>query len=129
MEKLGEQDTIGEVAKSNLYQWERGIGGVIGSIDKGRIKSRNNQSDQQIGSFIVEQNICNQEVGRRTEENNGLSTTEYTIEIQIFYNERSEQGIGNMEQGRLSMPIGHQIGVQSCSSNRGVGEIPSLYAQ
>ncbi|KAA6401172.1 MAG: hypothetical protein EZS28_003299 [Streblomastix strix] len=58
MEESGEQDNIGAEAKSNLFQRERGIGGVTGSIDKGRIGSKKNQSDQLIGSLIVEQNPC-----------------------------------------------------------------------
>ncbi|KAA6365389.1 MAG: hypothetical protein EZS28_039085 [Streblomastix strix] len=48
----------------------------------------------------MEQNVRNQEIGRRIEKNNGLSTTEHTIEIPTFYNERSEQG-GNLVVGEI----------------------------
>ncbi|KAA6367177.1 MAG: hypothetical protein EZS28_037296 [Streblomastix strix] len=96
MEKSGEQDDIDAVAKSNLFQGERGISGVIEQIDKGSIESGDNQSDQLIESLTMEQNICKQEVGRRIEKINGLPTIEHTIEIPTFYNERSEQGIGEI---------------------------------
>ncbi|KAA6395020.1 MAG: hypothetical protein EZS28_009453 [Streblomastix strix] len=129
MEKSGEQGNTSEVEESNLFQWERGIGRVNGSINKGRIRIRNNQSDQLRRNTIVEQNIRNQEVGKRIEENNGLLTVEHTIEIPTFYNERFEQDTGNMEERRLGIPDRHQIGVQSCGSNWRVGEMPDLYAQ
>ncbi|KAA6369041.1 MAG: hypothetical protein EZS28_035432 [Streblomastix strix] len=34
-----------------------------------------------------------------------------------------------MEEERLGMSVGHQISIQPCGSDRGVGEIPSVYAQ
>ncbi|KAA6367679.1 MAG: hypothetical protein EZS28_036793, partial [Streblomastix strix] len=80
----------------------------IGQIDNGRIVSEDNQSDQLIESLIEEQIICNQEFGMRIEENNELPTTEHTIEIPTFYNERFKQGTENMEQRRLCMPDGRQ---------------------
>ncbi|KAA6398263.1 MAG: hypothetical protein EZS28_006214 [Streblomastix strix] len=129
MEKPREQGNISIVEKSNLFQWERGIGRVNGSINKGRIRIRNNQSDELIGNSIVEQNICNKETGRRIEENNGLSAVEYIAKIPTFYNERSEQGTGNVEIKRLGMPDGHQISVQPCSSNGRTGEIPCIHTQ
>ncbi|KAA6398097.1 MAG: hypothetical protein EZS28_006374 [Streblomastix strix] len=129
MKKPGEQDNTCAVAKSNLFQWKQGISGIAGSINKKRIQLKNNQSDQQLGSPIVERNICNQEVGRRTEENNGLSTTEHVIESSIFYNKRSKQYIGNMEEGRLGMFYGQQIGVLSFDSDWGVGQVLNIYTQ
>ncbi|KAA6393086.1 MAG: hypothetical protein EZS28_011389 [Streblomastix strix] len=129
MEKLGEQDNIGAVTKSNLLQRKRRIDREIGLIIKGAIELRGNQSNQSVRCSIVVQNICNKETGRRIEESNGLSTVEHTNEIVTFYNERSEQGTGNMEEERLGMFDGHQISIQPCGSDRGVGEIPSVYAQ
>ncbi|KAA6368568.1 MAG: hypothetical protein EZS28_035905, partial [Streblomastix strix] len=93
IEKLKEQGNIGMVTKSNLFQWQRGIGGVTGSIDKGRIESRKNQSNLLTGSPIVEQNVCHQELGRRIYENNGLPTTKHSIEIAAFKNKQLEQAI------------------------------------
>ncbi|KAA6373723.1 MAG: hypothetical protein EZS28_030750 [Streblomastix strix] len=115
--------------KSNLFQWELGTDRITGLINKGRIGIRNNQSDQLIGNLTMEQNIRNKETGRRIEENNGLPTIEHTAKIPAFYNERSEQGIGNMEVERLGMSDGHQISAQSCSSNRRIREVPSVYIQ
>ncbi|KAA6311609.1 MAG: hypothetical protein EZS28_056092, partial [Streblomastix strix] len=82
-----------------------------------------------IGNLIVEQNFCNKETERRIEENNRLSAVEHTAKISAFYNKRSKQDVGNMEEKRLGMFDGHQISVQSCGSNWGIGEIPSIYAQ
>ncbi|KAA6355038.1 MAG: hypothetical protein EZS28_049435, partial [Streblomastix strix] len=73
--------------------------------------------------------FCNQEIGRRIEENNGLLATEHAIESPTFYNERSEQGTGNMEQRRLGLTDGQQISVQSCSSNWESREIHGFHAQ
>ncbi|KAA6363913.1 MAG: hypothetical protein EZS28_040560 [Streblomastix strix] len=98
MEKSGVQDNIITVAKSNLYQRERRVSGTIGSIDKGRIESGNNQSDQLVGSLTVEQDICIQEIRRKIEENNGLLATEHAIESQTFYNEQSEQVTEELEK-------------------------------
>ncbi|KAA6377774.1 MAG: hypothetical protein EZS28_026698 [Streblomastix strix] len=128
-EKRREQDNTNAIAESNQFQQQRGISATIGLIDKGRVESGNNQSDQLTGNSTMEQNICNQETGRRIENNNGLSTTEHTTEIPTFYNERLEQSIGNMEEERLGMFDGYQISIQPCNSNRGVGEIPSVYAR
>ncbi|KAA6369307.1 MAG: hypothetical protein EZS28_035166, partial [Streblomastix strix] len=129
MEKSGEQSNTSEVEESNLFQWERGKGRLTRLINKGRVRIWNNQSDQLIGNLIVEQNICNKETGRRIEENNGLPAVEYIAKISAIYNERFEQGVGNMEEKRLGMFDGHQISVQSCGSNWRIGEIPSIYAQ
>ncbi|KAA6362231.1 MAG: hypothetical protein EZS28_042243, partial [Streblomastix strix] len=129
MEKPREQGNTSIVEKSNLLQWERGISRVNGLINKRRIGIGNNQSDKLTGNSIVEQNLCNKETGRRIEENNGLSATEYIAKIPTFYNERSEQGTGNVEIKRLGMPDGHQISVQSCSSNGRTGEIPCIHTQ
>ncbi|KAA6367604.1 MAG: hypothetical protein EZS28_036868 [Streblomastix strix] len=129
MEKPREQGNSSIVEKSNLFQWERGIGRVNGLNNKGRIGIRNNQSNELIGNSIVEQNICNKETGRRIEENNGQSAVEYIAKIPTFYNERSEYGTGNVEIKRLGMPDGHQISVQSCSSNGRTGEIPCIHTQ
>ncbi|KAA6356036.1 MAG: hypothetical protein EZS28_048437 [Streblomastix strix] len=127
MEKLGEQGITSEVEESNLFLWQRGKGRVTGSVDKGGVRIRNNQSDQLIGNLIVEQNICNKETGRRIEENNGLSAVEHSAKISAFYKERSEQGIGNMDEKRLGISNGHQVSLQSCGSNWRIGEIPSIH--
>ncbi|KAA6365581.1 MAG: hypothetical protein EZS28_038891 [Streblomastix strix] len=129
MEKRGEQGNISAVAESKKFQWQQGAGGIAGLINKRGIESRNNQSDQSIGSPTVEQNICNQETGMRIEKNNGLSTIEHIIEFPTFYNERSGQSSQSMKEGRFGMFDGHQICIQSCGGNCGVGEIPSLYTQ
>ncbi|KAA6360450.1 MAG: hypothetical protein EZS28_044024 [Streblomastix strix] len=125
----GEQGNIGAVTESDLFRLKRGASGTIGLIDKGRIDSGNNQSYQLVGSLVMKKDIRNQETGRMIEKNNGLSTTEYAIESSTFHNEQSEQGTRDMEQRRLNMPDGHQIGVQSCGGNWGVREIPGIYAQ
>ncbi|KAA6382845.1 MAG: hypothetical protein EZS28_021628 [Streblomastix strix] len=117
MEEPREQGNTSVVEQSNLFQWQRGTGRVTGSIDKGKVGLKNNQSDQLIGNLIVEQNIYNQEIWSGIEENNGLSTAEHTIEIPTPNNERFEQSIESIEERRLDMPDGHQIGVQSCDSN------------
>ncbi|KAA6383939.1 MAG: hypothetical protein EZS28_020536 [Streblomastix strix] len=129
MEKSREQGNISVAEESNLFQWERGTGRVTGLVNKGRVRIKNNQSDQLTINLIMEQNICNKETGRRIEENNGLLTVEHTAKILAFYNERPEQGIGNMEVKRLGMSDGHQISVQSCDSNWRIGEIPRIYTQ
>ncbi|KAA6377560.1 MAG: hypothetical protein EZS28_026912 [Streblomastix strix] len=129
MEKRGEQGNISEVAESNQFQQQRGADGIAGSINKRGIESRNNQSDQLLGSPVMEQNVRNQETRRMIEKNNGLSTSEYIIESSTFYNDRIEQGTGNMEEGRLGKFDGHQVCIQSCGCNWRVGEIPSLCAQ
>ncbi|KAA6341395.1 MAG: hypothetical protein EZS28_052463, partial [Streblomastix strix] len=102
---------------------------ATGLVHRGGFGLGNNQSNQSTGSSVVEQNVRNQETGRRIEKNNGLSTIECTIESSTFHNERSEQGTGNMEEERLGMSDGHQISLQSCSGDRGIGEVPSDYAQ
>ncbi|KAA6335079.1 MAG: hypothetical protein EZS28_053003, partial [Streblomastix strix] len=129
MDERREQNEISGIEESNQVYRQRRVSIAIGSVDKGEIGLRNNQSNQSTGSTFVEQNVCNQETGRRIEENNGLSITEHTIQIAIFYNERSEQGTGNMEEKRLGMFDGHQISIQPCDSNRRVAEILSVYAQ
>ncbi|KAA6362365.1 MAG: hypothetical protein EZS28_042107, partial [Streblomastix strix] len=108
MEMFEEQGNISAIAKSNLIQPEQGVSATIGLIDKRRIESRNNQSDQLIGSLTVEQDFCNQEAERKIKENHGLSTTKHTVQLRTFQNERSEQGTGDMEQRRLGMPYRHQ---------------------
>ncbi|KAA6399187.1 MAG: hypothetical protein EZS28_005294 [Streblomastix strix] len=129
MEKLREQGNTSEVEESNLFQCERGMSRVTGLVDKGRVRLKNNQSDQLIGNLIMEQNICNNETVRKIEKKNGLSTIEHTDKSSAFYNKRSKQDVGNMEEKRLGMFDGHQISVQPCGSNWRVGEIPSIYAQ
>ncbi|KAA6379738.1 MAG: hypothetical protein EZS28_024733 [Streblomastix strix] len=129
MEKPREQGNTSIVEKSNLFQWERGISRVNGLINKGGIGIGNNQSNELIRNPIVEQNIRNKETGRRIEENNGLPAVEYIAKIPTFYNERSEQGTGNVEIKRLGMPDGHQISVQSRSSNGRTGEISCIHTQ
>ncbi|KAA6362391.1 MAG: hypothetical protein EZS28_042082, partial [Streblomastix strix] len=140
MNDSGELDAArnGKAKRAGQYQRSRGEQSIlVGTRNRQsnwisqqrRIGIRNKQRDELIGDLIVEQNICNKETRRRIEENNGLSTVEYIAKIPAFYNERSEQGIGNMEIKRLSMLDGHQISVQSCSSNGRIGEIPSIYTQ
>ncbi|KAA6385975.1 MAG: hypothetical protein EZS28_018501 [Streblomastix strix] len=90
-----------------------------------------NQEDaeEKVGELLAPISYRYKGTGRRTDENNGLYTTERTIESSTFHNERPEQGTGNMEEERLGMFDGYQICIQSCSGDRGVGELPSVHAQ
>ncbi|KAA6381327.1 MAG: hypothetical protein EZS28_023145 [Streblomastix strix] len=129
MEERREQNDISKIVKSNQFYGQRGVSVTTGSVDKGGVGLGNNQSNQLTGSPTVEQDVRNQETGRRIEKNNGLSTIEYAIESSTFHNERSEQGTGNMEEERLGMSNGHQISLQSCSGDWKIREVPSFYAQ
>ncbi|KAA6370498.1 MAG: hypothetical protein EZS28_033976 [Streblomastix strix] len=70
MEDRRKQNDISAIAVNNQIYGQRGVSVTTGSVDIGGVELRNNQSNQSTGSPIVEQNVCNQETGRRTEKNN-----------------------------------------------------------
>ncbi|KAA6399768.1 MAG: hypothetical protein EZS28_004717, partial [Streblomastix strix] len=129
MEKRREQNNTSKIAESDQFYGQRGVSITTGLVDKGGVGLGNNKSNQLAGSPTVEQNICNQETGRRIEENNGLPTTEYTIESSTFHDERSKQGTRNMEEERLGVSNGHQSSFQSCGGDWRTGEVSSVHAQ